>query len=86
MGWISQPPLSVHSSVGKYLVLAYMPCDPKGGCLLHSTTRLNLPIESSVNKHLILAYIPRDPKGGCFVLWSVAMPLRVQGVPRNTLT
>ena len=68
-GWISQPPLSVHSSVGKYLVLAYMPCDPKGGCLLHSTTRLNLPIESSVNKHLILAYIPRDPKGGCFVSW-----------------
>ena len=40
-GWISQPPLSVYSSVGKYLVLAYMPCDPKGGCLLHSTTRLN---------------------------------------------
>ena len=40
-GWISQPPLSVYNSVGKYLVLAYMPCDPKGGCLLHSTTRLN---------------------------------------------
>ena len=43
-GCISQPPLLVHSSVGKHLILAYMPHDPKGGCLLHSTTRLNLPI------------------------------------------
>ena len=43
-GWISQPPLSVHSSVKEHLVLAYMPYDPKGGCLHHSTTRLNLPI------------------------------------------
>ena len=40
-GWISRPPLSIYSSVGKHIVLAYMPCDPKGGCLLHSTTRLN---------------------------------------------
>ena len=33
-GWISQPPLSVHSSVGKHLVLVYMPRDPKGGCFV----------------------------------------------------
>ena len=33
-GWISQPPLSVHSSVGKQLVLAYMPRNPKGGCFV----------------------------------------------------
>ena len=43
-GWISWPPLLVHNSVGKHLVLAYMHRDPKGGCLLHSTTRLNFPV------------------------------------------
>ena len=43
-GWISQSPLLVHSSVGKHLVLAYMPRNPEGGRLLYSTTRLNLPI------------------------------------------
>ena len=32
--WISRPPLLVHSSVGKHLILAYMPCDPKGGCFV----------------------------------------------------
>ena len=55
--------------MGKHLALAYMPCNPKGGCLLHSTTRSNLPVKSSVNKHLVLAYMPRDPKGECFVSW-----------------
>ena len=33
-GWISRPPLSVYSSVGKHLVLTYMPCNPKGGCFV----------------------------------------------------
>ena len=46
-----------------------MPRDPKGECLLHNTTRLNLHVWSSVNKHLVLAYMPRDPKEGCFVSW-----------------
>ena len=44
-GWISRPPLSIHSSVGKHLILAYVPRDPKGGCLIHSTTRLNYPFK-----------------------------------------
>ena len=33
-GCISWPPLSIHSSVGKHLVLAYMPHNPKGECFV----------------------------------------------------
>ena len=54
-GWISWPPLLVHSSVDKLLVLAYMPRDPKGGYLFHGTTRLNFLVYSGVGKHLVLA-------------------------------
>ena len=62
-GWISRPPLSVHSSMGKHLVLVNMPRGPKGGCLLHSTTRFNYPFKvvwaSTSSWHTCLA-IPKE--------------------------
>ena len=54
-GWISRPPLSVHSGVGYTSRLGLEPCIPCGGCLFHGTTRLNFPVYSGVGKHLVLA-------------------------------
>ena len=48
-GWLSWPPLLVHSSVKYAPCLALKPCIPCGGCLFHSTTRLNFQVYSGVS-------------------------------------
>ena len=62
-GWNSWPPLSVHSSVGKHLVLAYMPRDPKGWCLLHSIQDWIYPFKvvwTSTSSWSICLVIPKE--------------------------
>ena len=54
-GWISQPPLSVHSSVKYVLCLCFELSIPCEEYLFHGTTGLNFLAYSGLIKHLVLA-------------------------------
>ena len=54
-GWISWPPLSVHSSMKYILCLCFELSIPCGEYLFHDATRLNYLVYSGLIKHLVLA-------------------------------
>ena len=54
-GWISQPPLLVHSSVKYILCLCFELSIPSKEYLFHGPTRLNFLVYSGLIKHLVLA-------------------------------
>ena len=54
-GWISRPPLSVHSSVKYILCLCFELSIPYGEYLFHGTTGLHFLVYSGLVKHLVLA-------------------------------
>ena len=54
-GWISWPPLSVHSSMKYILCLCFKLSILCGEYLFHGATRLNYLVYSGLIKHLVLA-------------------------------
>ena len=65
-GWISRPPLSVHSSVKYILCLCLKLSIPCREYLFHGPTRMNYLVYSGLIKHLVELCIPCE---GCFVSW-----------------